>query len=361
MILPFVPGDSIFEAFRLASRAGIEVALVDTDVSVAGEQRPERTLAVGPEFASRPGDGFFAAVAALSNREAPLVSDLAREAAMAAALAALMAQHESVLVGGWLRALVADHRAAAIQRFHCAQNSTPAPRRRFVARPSRIVRPVAFNGPLPGDRRGVRAERLKQFEPFDAMRTLLHEAASSRARCMTWHRPSPQRPSTWLEPACMRETSRRPPASASSRSWPNWSWRRAPPWGPAMRRGSSHLRRPSHLSAPGAVLDPLTFEVDPRTRAFGEGRGWLLLPRQASLGGAVVCRALAHSRATRRCAADTCGARCRIRDAAGRALQERRSTGARIRRIRRPTKDSSGMHCAAPVSSTRPMAHRCRS
>ena len=37
-VMPFVPGDSIFEAFRLASQAGIEVALIDVDVSVPGEQ-----------------------------------------------------------------------------------------------------------------------------------------------------------------------------------------------------------------------------------------------------------------------------------------------------------------------------------
>ena len=58
--MPFVPGDSIFEAFRLASQAGIEVALIDVDVSVPGEQRPPPTLALGPEFAGRPGEGFFA-------------------------------------------------------------------------------------------------------------------------------------------------------------------------------------------------------------------------------------------------------------------------------------------------------------
>ena len=37
MVMPFVPGDSIFEAFRVASQAGIEVALIDVDVSMPGE------------------------------------------------------------------------------------------------------------------------------------------------------------------------------------------------------------------------------------------------------------------------------------------------------------------------------------
>ena len=53
MVMPFVPGDSIFEAFRLASQAGIEVALIDVDVSVPGEQRPPPTLALGPRVCRR--------------------------------------------------------------------------------------------------------------------------------------------------------------------------------------------------------------------------------------------------------------------------------------------------------------------
>ncbi len=179
MVVPFVPGDSIFEAFRLASQAGIEVALIDIDVSVAGERRPARTLAVGPEFAARPGDGFFAAVDALNNREAPLVSDLAREAAMAAALAALMAQHESVWwVGGFA------HWSRIVERLQTNDFSAPAPepapRRRFVARPSRIVRPDASNRACTRRSRRRSRGRPRQFEPFDAMRTLLHEAASPR-------------------------------------------------------------------------------------------------------------------------------------------------------------------------------------
>ena len=50
-VMPFVPGDSIFEAFRVASQAGVEVALIDVDVSVPGEQRPPPTLVLGAEFA----------------------------------------------------------------------------------------------------------------------------------------------------------------------------------------------------------------------------------------------------------------------------------------------------------------------
>ena len=174
-VMPFVPGDSIFEAFRLASQAGIEVALIDVDVSVPGEQRPPPTLALAPEFAARPGDGFFDAADALNRREQPLVSDLVREAAMASALAALMAQHVSVLwVGGFA------HWARIVERLRCrdfaAPDIVPVPRRRFTrARlgPSALVR---ITGQYPSMVAAF-ARAPQAFDPFDAMRLLLHEAA----------------------------------------------------------------------------------------------------------------------------------------------------------------------------------------
>ncbi|PYR45663.1 MAG: hypothetical protein DMF89_24415, partial [Acidobacteria bacterium] len=175
IVVPLVPGDSMVEAFRLASQTGIEVALIDVDVSVPGEQRSEPTLAVGPEFAARPGDGFFTAVNALNNREEPLASDLAREAAMASALAALMARHESVWwVGGfahWSR-IVARLRS----RDFSTPDTRPALRRRFTrARlgPSALMR---LTGSYPAMVRAF-GQAPAEFEPFDAMRTLLHEAA----------------------------------------------------------------------------------------------------------------------------------------------------------------------------------------
>ena len=64
------------------------------------------------------------------------------------------------------------------------------------------------------------------------------------------------------------------------------------------------LATADHPSTPGAALDPLTFEVDPTHEGLGDRRGGLLLPRQAPLGGAVVSRAMADSRAARRRPAD---------------------------------------------------------
>ena len=62
-LYPFVPGDSIVEAFRLARERGIDVHLVDLAVADAME-RPPTTLP-GPEFAPRVGPLFLEAVDAL--------------------------------------------------------------------------------------------------------------------------------------------------------------------------------------------------------------------------------------------------------------------------------------------------------
>ncbi len=251
-VMPFVPGDSIFEAFRVASQAGIEVALIDVDVSVPGERRPPPTLSLGPEFAARPGDGFFNAARALNRREAPLVSDLAREAAMASALAALMARHASVLwVGGFA------HWERIVERLRsrdfAAPDTDPAPRRRFTrARlgPSALMR---LTGLYPSMVAAF-ARAPQAFEPFDAMRRLLHAATKSKpGRRGTpvlgdARRMPPSEPAAAIDLArtgCMRGTWRRPPASASSRSWPSSCWQPAPASDPAMRRGCSNWPRPN--------------------------------------------------------------------------------------------------------------------
>ena len=129
MVVPFVPGDSIFEAFRLASQAGIEVALIDIDVSVAGEQRPARTLAVGPEFAARSGDGFYGAVDALNNRDGAADQRPGARGRDGGGARGIDGAARVGVVGGWIRALVADRRAAANQGFLRASHPT---RRRDV-------------------------------------------------------------------------------------------------------------------------------------------------------------------------------------------------------------------------------------
>ncbi len=100
--VPFVPGDSIFEAYRLARAANIPVHLIDAPFEA---WRRATYAAEGgwpePETAVRGGDEFLDAIAAMSDRAGPTPSDSKREAWMASALAALMQQNERVLwVGG---------------------------------------------------------------------------------------------------------------------------------------------------------------------------------------------------------------------------------------------------------------------
>ena len=273
MVMPFVPGDSIFEAFRLASQAGIEVALIDVDVSVPGEQRPPPTLALGPEFAARPGDGFFDAADALNRREQPLVSDLVREAAMASALAALMAQHVSVLwVGGFA------HWARIVERLRCrdfaAPDTVPAPRRRFTrARlgPSALMR---LTGLYPSMVAAF-ARAPQEFDPFDAMRMLLHEAAKpepdgqgtppvGKARKML-----PSEPAAAIDLARTGLYARNLAATARISEQPQLAelvLAASATIGPRYAARLFELATAEHLSPPGRALDALTFEVDPHTR-----------------------------------------------------------------------------------------------
>lgn len=103
-LFPFVPGDSIFEAFRLAMAARIPVALVD--LPAAGPPPvPSDGLVnmdcLGPELV-RAGAGLFLEAAdSLDSGIAPERWHDAREAHMARRLAQLLEKNETVLwVGG---------------------------------------------------------------------------------------------------------------------------------------------------------------------------------------------------------------------------------------------------------------------
>ncbi len=263
MVVPFVPGDSIFEAFRLASQAGIEIALIDVDVWVPKEQRPKGTLAVGPEFAARPGQGFFAAIDALNTREEPLVSDLAREAAMAATLSALMAQHESVLwVGGFA------HWSRIVERLRSddfsAPEAEPGPRRRFA--PARLGSSalVRLTGVYPASVAAF-ARAPGQFEPFDAMRTLLHQAAASAPDC----RGTPPEPAATIDLARTALYARNLAATARISEQPQLAelvLAASATVGPRYAARLFALATAEHAPTPEAVLDALTFDIDPRTR-----------------------------------------------------------------------------------------------
>ena len=175
-VMPFVPGDSIFEAFRVAyagrhrGRAHRRGRVGAGRAASAAHARPRSRVCVAAWRRLLPTQRD-----ALNSREAPLVSDLVREAAMASALAALMAQHVSVLwVGGFA------HWARIVERLRCrdfaAPDIVPAPRRRFTrARlgPSALMR---LTGVYPSMVAAF-ARAPQEFDPFDAMRMLLHEAA----------------------------------------------------------------------------------------------------------------------------------------------------------------------------------------
>ena len=94
---------------------------------------------------------------------------------MASALAALMAQHESVLwVGGFA------HWSRIVERLRCrdfsAPDIDPAPRRRFTRARLGSSALMRLTGLYPAMVAAF-ARAPQEFEPFDAMRTLLHEAA----------------------------------------------------------------------------------------------------------------------------------------------------------------------------------------
>jgi hypothetical protein len=258
VVVPFVPGDSILEAFRLATRANIEVALIDLDVP--GEPRLTRAVTVGPEFAARPGDGFFAAIDALNDRQPPLVSDLAREAAMAAALAALMGEHESVVwVGGFA------HWSRIIERLRATDFSSPdvepVPRRRFARARLGASALVRLTGVYPAVSTAF-AQAPTRFEPFDAMRQLLHDAAATGDADGAPEVAAPiDLARTGLYARNLAATDR----IGEQPQLAELVLAASTTIGPRYASRLYALATAEPQAAPGAALEPLTFEVDPRT------------------------------------------------------------------------------------------------
>ena len=286
-VMPFMPGDSIFEAFRLASQAGIEVALIDVDVSVPGEQRPPPTLALGPEFAGRQGESFFRAADALNSREAPLVSDLVREAAMASALAALMARRAPVLwVGGFA------HWSRIVERLRCrdfaAPDILPAPRRRLTRARLASSALTRLTGQYPWMVAAF-ARAPQAFDPFDAMRVLLHEAAKpeadgqgtppvGNARMML-----PSEPATAIDLARTGLYARNLAATArigEQAQLAELLLAASATIGPRYAARLFELATAEHVSSPNRALDALTFEVDSHTSGSDQSR-----PVSASAAG----------------------------------------------------------------------------
>ena len=263
MVVPFVPGDSIFEAFRLASQSRTEVALIDVDVSVAGEVRPACGLAVGPELAARPGDDCFAAVTALNEREVVLVSDLAREAVMATALAALMAQHGSVL---WVGGLA--HWSRIVERLRRGDFSAPptasAPVRRFTRARLAASALLRLTGVYPATvAEFARAPAV--FESFEAMRTLLHRAAAPGLD----RRWGPSESAAPIDLARTGLYARNLAASARVGEQPQLSelvLAASATIGPRYAARLLAVANEQPRTQRTGALRPLTFEIDPRTR-----------------------------------------------------------------------------------------------
>ena len=225
-----------------------------------------------PSLPARPGEGFFRAAEALNSREAPLVSDLVREAAMASALAALMAQHVSVLwVGGFA------HWARIVERLRCrdfaAPDIVPAPRRRFTRARLGSSALMRLTGVYPSIVAAF-ARGPQEFNPFDAMRMLLQEAAKPKPNGQRTSavgvagKMLPSEPATAIDLARTGLYARNLAATARISEQPQLAelvLAAGATIGPRYAARLFELATADLRSAPGKALDALTFEVDPRT------------------------------------------------------------------------------------------------
>lgn len=175
MFMPFVPGDSMFEAYRLARATSAPVRLVDLRLDAPIERSDSPVP--GPECADRLGALYLETVTALDALEPVAQGDLDREAFMAAQLAQLMKDHERVLwVGGmshWAR--LRAHLASGLP-----STSPVAPPRRSSFRRLRLA-PMALEnatGRLPYLVARYALDPLGYDEPA-ALRALALDAVES--------------------------------------------------------------------------------------------------------------------------------------------------------------------------------------
>jgi len=173
--LPCVPGDSIFEAFRAGREAGIPVVAVDVDL--AGNGRDAGVALPGPELAERVGPGFATVSSGLAARAPRSPAHVAREAAMARQLHALMLRFDVVL---WVGGLA--HWDRIVERLQAGNFDAPpvpaAPGRRFVRAALAASALYRLTGQYPWLVRKF-AGCPERFDPVEAGRSLLHEAAAS--------------------------------------------------------------------------------------------------------------------------------------------------------------------------------------
>ena len=173
MTLPCLPGDSIFEAFRAGRRAGLTIIPIDVDLAVDGHH--DGVSLPGAELGERVGLSFAEITSTLAARAVPHETDIVREAAMARALAALMLRFESVL---WVGGLA--HWNRLVDRLDADNFEAPvisgAPARMFVR--TRLAASALYR--LTGQWPWLVANFAAapgQFDPIDAERRLLHQAA----------------------------------------------------------------------------------------------------------------------------------------------------------------------------------------
>jgi hypothetical protein len=186
--LPCLPGDSIFEAFRAGRSAGLTIVPVDVDLAADGHH--DGVSLPGAELGERVGPSFAEMTSSLAALAVPHDTDIAREAAMARALAALMLRFESVLwVGG------VAHWNRLIERFDARDFEAPsfpsAPERSFVRTRLAASALYRLTGQWPWLVANF-AAAPDRFDPVDAERRLLHQATrlSRRRRGVSHEAPS---------------------------------------------------------------------------------------------------------------------------------------------------------------------------
>lgn len=130
---PFIPGDSIVEAYRLARERGVTITFVDLDTDLSSSppaRPPEGNESPGDEILPVPGAELAPVFGQLymdvmmtgvEVSEPPLPVHLAREAHMASQLASLMATHQQVL---WVGGLA--HWRRIVERLRTRDFTAPA-------------------------------------------------------------------------------------------------------------------------------------------------------------------------------------------------------------------------------------------
>jgi hypothetical protein len=362
-VMPFVPGRLDLRGLSIGFAGRHRGRAHRRGCRRAGEQRPARPLALGPEFAG-PATWLLPRSRCAEHSGGAAVSDLVREAAMASALAALMEQHVSVC--GWgLRALVADRRAAAGLDFSGRMSSSRGDAGSRV--PASASRPDASSlASIPRWWRRSRERRGSSILRRHA--ALLQEAAkpdtAARAcpsRERATHRSQKSEPlSTWRAPGCMRGTLPRPARVSEQPQLAELVLAASATIGPRYAARLCALATADHRSPPAETLRALTFEVNPRTKGSHKveagfcfrgkrlsAEPWFPVPWPILEAPDVV-----------QLAREACNT---ITRASQTRVLGKRSTGTHIRRTRTPMRNSSGTRCAEPARLIRWTARRCRS